>query len=75
MIPFILYASLKVGELLTKQETNFALSDVSFDVIKNNMHVYLLGSSVLAVAAAIFMGLLTFLILLLIKKLTKKEIA
>ncbi|MBS1646983.1 MAG: DUF2062 domain-containing protein [Bacteroidetes bacterium] len=73
MIPFILYSSLKVGELITHTSTSFSLSDVNFNIIKNNMQVYLYGSCVLAITVSVAIGLLTFLGLFIKKKIVKKN--
>jgi len=71
MIPFILYASLKMGELITNKESMFSISDINFESIKNNMHVYLVGACWLSVLSSLLTGVLTFIILTLVKSRKK----
>jgi glycosyltransferase involved in cell wall biosynthesis len=62
-LPFILYASLKTGELVTKEESSITISNISLENIKSNLYVYITGACVLSVVLSIFLGLLTFVIL------------
>ncbi len=73
MIPVILFASLKLGEFILNSESNFSISDINFETIKNNMHVYLIGACWLAILSSLFMGLLTLVILTYIKNRKKTQ--
>lgn len=68
LLPFVLIASLKTGELFTGREVNLSLHDISLQSIKSNLYAYLVGACVLSVLFAMFMGLLTFLTLSIIRK-------
>jgi glycosyltransferase involved in cell wall biosynthesis len=68
MIPLILYGSLKTGELLTGSAVKLQFTGLNMEVLKANaynFYVYVIGASVLSVAAALFTGLLTYLLLTL----------
>lgn len=67
MIPFILYGSIKTGEWINQVQTNFTLSGVSLESVKNNFYVYFTGALVLSVAAALVAVLLTFVVSYLVK--------
>ena len=70
MIPFILYASFWTGALVLGEN----IGDLSpeklknLDVIQSNVYQYTVGAVVLAFAAAIVMGLLSYGILKLYKR-------
>ena len=68
LLPFVLIASLKTGELFTGREVNLSLHDISLQTIKSNLYAYLVGACLLSVLFAIFMGLITFLTLSIIRK-------
>ncbi|MDI1356450.1 MAG: DUF2062 domain-containing protein [bacterium] len=70
-IPFILIASLQMGELVTGDEAHITLSNISLENMKTNLFTYLVGATVLAVSMALFMGLFTFLTLTLLSKRNK----
>jgi glycosyltransferase involved in cell wall biosynthesis len=70
MIPVIIFASYKagafwMGDKATEIDYNKSISLLS---IKNNLQQYIYGSITLAVIAAIFFGLITFVLLKLFKK-------
>ncbi len=67
MLPFILYASLKTGELVTSVKSSITISNIDMQNIKSNLYVYLVGASVLSVVFSIFMGLVTYIILKFIR--------
>lgn len=68
LLPFVLLASLRTGELATGKDVNLALRDISLETIKTNLYTYLVGATVLSVVFAVFMGLVTFITLSLIRK-------
>lgn len=68
LLPFILLASLKTGEVFTGKESNLSFRDISLQTIKLNLYTYLTGACILAVLFSIFMGLVTFISLSLIRK-------
>lgn len=68
MIPFILLASIKTGEVFLHKTSDFTLSNISLDSVKNNMGIYLTGASWLAVIASVSLGLLTYILLSIFRK-------
>ncbi len=73
LLPAILYASLKTGELITGQKSTITFKNINLENIKLNLYVYLSGACVLSLVVALFMGLLTYLILRIVRK-KKSEI-
>ncbi len=69
MIPFILFASVKAGELILGVKTGLNFhSDITFDVIKSLLMVYIVGSIALAIIMFLFSGLLSWLLLTMLRK-------
>jgi uncharacterized protein (DUF2062 family) len=68
LLPFVLLASLKTGEFFTGKKSNLSIHAISFDTIKLNLYTYLTGACILAVLFSLFMGLVTFITLSLIRK-------
>ena len=68
MIPFILYASLLTGEIVTGIKSSITIANISFENIKSNLYVYLVGATILSIVFAIFMGLLTYVSITMIRK-------
>ena len=69
MIPFIIYASLKVGGLFVSSDTLlFSENKLTFEAVKNNLTQYLIGSIVLAIFVALFFGLISYFLLSYKKK-------
>jgi glycosyltransferase involved in cell wall biosynthesis len=69
MIPFIIYASLKVGGLFVSSDTLlFSENKLTFEAVKNNLTQYLIGSFVLAIFVALFFGLISYFLLSYKKK-------
>ncbi len=69
IIPFILFVSVKTGELVlgVKTELDFH-SDITFEVIKSLLKVYVVGSIVLAILLSVFSGLISLLLLSVYRK-------
>jgi uncharacterized protein (DUF2062 family) len=67
LLPFVLIASIRTGELFTGKEVNLAISDISLKTIQLNLYTYLSGACILALIFSVFMGLLTFVTLSLIR--------
>ena len=63
-IPFVLYASSKVGQLITGQHYSYTIEEISenFEVLKH-LETYIVGSLVLSTTSAIVLGLLSFVFL------------
>lgn len=72
MIPFILLASIKTGEVFTGKPTHILFSDLSLETIRLNLYTYLVGACILSVAMALLFGLLTFVSLSLLRSRKKK---
>lgn len=72
LIPFILLASIRTGEFFTGVQTNILLTELSLDILKLNIYTYIVGACLLSVIFAIFMGILTFFSLTLIKRKRNK---
>ncbi|MEO8583986.1 MAG: DUF2062 domain-containing protein, partial [Flavitalea sp.] len=70
MIPLIIFASYKIGGLwMGTNAGNLKFSSkISLELIRNNFEQYLYGSISLAILAALVSGLLTFLLLKLLKR-------
>lgn len=67
MIPFILYASVKTGELVLTEKVNLDLNKIlTVDALKN-VYVYTVGATVLSVVVAVAGFLITFISLKLFK--------
>lgn len=67
MIPFILYASVKTGELVLSEKVNLDLNKIlTVDALKN-VYVYTVGATVLSVVVALAGFLITFIALKLFK--------
>lgn len=71
MIPLILFASFKTGELVTGQEVHLAISDISLETIKSNVYVYAVGAVWLSVVFSLFMGMITFFLTSMIRKIRR----
>ena len=62
-IPLIIWLSLMIGSPLIGGETNFIKNEISFELIKNHLFQYLIGSVILAISGAIVFGVGSFLIM------------
>ncbi len=69
MIPLILYLSFITGGIVLGTGTSFNYSsEISFDIIKDDIIQYIVGALVFGVLLATVMGLLTYLGLLIFRK-------
>ncbi|NOU38815.1 MAG: DUF2062 domain-containing protein [Ferruginibacter sp.] len=70
MIPLIIFASYKTGALwMGKNAVQLQFSNaLTVNSIKNNLQQYIYGSITLAIVAALFFGIITFILLKLFKK-------
>ena len=59
-LPLILIASLKTGEWVTGESTDFSLSTFTIEKAKENIYTYVVGACVLSVLASVGAGLLTY---------------
>ena len=68
-IPFVLYASTKVGQLVLGENYSYTMSEMTenFEVLKH-LKTYIIGSFSLATTAAIILGLLGYLIFTVIDR-------
>lgn len=72
MIPLILFASIKTGELILGKAVEVeGVGGINFDVVKAHLLQYLVGSLVLGLAVALFTGGLSYL---LMRAFRKKEL-
>lgn len=73
-IPFVLYASSKVGQFVTGEKHGYSMEEMAqnFELLKH-LKTYIIGSLVLATLAAISIGLLSYLLLVIFDR--KKFIA
>lgn len=62
-IPFIIVASLFLGSPFVHGESNFLSQEISFELVKNNLLQYLIGSAILSVTMSVISGIATFLFL------------
>jgi glycosyltransferase involved in cell wall biosynthesis len=62
-IPFIIVASLFLGSPFVHGESNFLSQEINFDLVKNNLLQYLIGSAILSVTMSVISGIATFLFL------------
>lgn len=67
ILPAILYASLWTGELITGQKSTITLTNINLENIKLNLYVYLTGACVLSIVFSLFMGMVTYLILSIVR--------
>jgi uncharacterized protein (DUF2062 family) len=70
MIPIIIFGSFKLGGLFIESNKLNIIYDkgLSLDLIKDNIVQYLIGSLVLGVTLAIFVGICTYTSLLFFRK-------
>jgi hypothetical protein len=72
MIPFIIFGSLEIGSFFVGNTKPLRFDhSITLDVVKSNLTQYLVGSFVLATAAAIVFGVGSYLLLSLSKKSIK----
>jgi uncharacterized protein (DUF2062 family) len=62
MIPLILFLSIKTGELITGTKAVFSFSDLTVMFVKEQISVYLIGATVLAVVCALISWVITYFI-------------
>ncbi len=69
LIPFILFASVKTGELILGTHTGLNFnSEITFDLIKSLLTVYITGSIVFAVVMSLFSGLISWALLAIFRR-------
>jgi uncharacterized protein (DUF2062 family) len=70
LIPFIIYGSYKIGALLVSDPRNdlFFTSEITFELVKDNLFQYIVGAITLALAAGIFGTIMTFITVTLTRK-------
>jgi glycosyltransferase involved in cell wall biosynthesis len=62
-IPFIIAASLFLGSPFVHGDSNIFSQELNFDLVKNNLLQYIIGSFILATSASAILGVATFLFL------------
>lgn len=62
-IPFIIAASLFMGSPFVHGDSNIFSQELNFDLVKNNLLQYVIGSFILATSASAILGVATFLFL------------
>ncbi|MBN1790946.1 MAG: DUF2062 domain-containing protein [Bacteroidales bacterium] len=69
MIPFILYLSYVAGGIVLSGDNHLSFSsDISLTWVRDNLFQYIIGSLIFAVVAALFFGLLTYILLKVIRR-------
>lgn len=63
LIPFIIWISLLIGSPFVGRETYFLRNEISFELIKNNLLQYLIGSLILATSASLLLGIASYFVL------------
>ena len=71
MIPVLVYASFKTGELITHTQSTFTFRHISSKNIETDAYLFLIGSCCFAVLFAFLMGLITYATLTLIRNKNK----
>ncbi|WP_312767256.1 DUF2062 domain-containing protein [Epilithonimonas sp.] len=69
-IPFIIAGSLFIGAPFVSGENNFFNQDLNFELVKNNLLQYIIGSFILATIASIIVGIGSYVLL---KKIDPKN--
>ncbi|SEW45678.1 hypothetical protein SAMN05421841_3361 [Chryseobacterium wanjuense] len=62
-IPFIIAASLFLGAPFVHGESNILNQELNFELVKNNLLQYVIGSAILATTISVISGIATFLFL------------
>ncbi len=62
-IPLIIAASLFIGAPFVEGETNFLSHELNFELVKNHLLQYIIGSLILATTVSAVSGIITFLFL------------
>jgi glycosyltransferase involved in cell wall biosynthesis len=62
-IPFIIAAALLLGAPFVSGESNILSQDLNFDLVKNNLLQYVIGSLILATSMSFISGIVAFLFL------------
>jgi len=62
-IPFIIAASLFLGSPFVQGDSNILIGELNFELIKNNLLQYVIGSTILATTMSLILGTGTFLFL------------
>ncbi|MCE3074871.1 DUF2062 domain-containing protein [Chryseobacterium gwangjuense] len=62
-IPFVIAASLFLGAPFVSGDSNVFSQDLNFDLVKNNLLQYVIGSMILASTTSLLSGIATFLFL------------
>ncbi len=70
MIPFLLYGSLKTGQLVLRKDVtdNIINSSLTIETMKLHLFEYVIGSMIFALIMAILLGLATYFILKMVGK-------
>lgn len=63
LIPFVLYASVKTGELVLGQKVNLDFSKLLSIETLNNLYVYYIGATVLSIIAGVAGFIFTWILL------------
>lgn len=68
MIPFILFGSFATGAWVMNRPLTLSLDNISFETVTQHLLQYVLGSFIFAIACAVVLGGLTYLILSIFRK-------
>ena len=73
-IPFILFASFYTGALVFQKDFLMRFStNISFEIIKQDLFQYVTGAIVLAVVTGLFAGLISYLLMCFFRKNKKQD--
>jgi glycosyltransferase involved in cell wall biosynthesis len=67
MIPALVYASFKTGELITQTKSTFSFRHITSQNVEQDTYLFLIGSCSFAVVFAFLMGLITYIALTIIR--------
>ena len=62
-IPFVLYASFKVGQFVLGEEFSFSMQEITQEAAFKHMEIYIIGSLALSVFSALTIGFLAYIFL------------
>jgi glycosyltransferase involved in cell wall biosynthesis len=73
-IPFVIYASLKVGSYFVDNEISLKFDkSLTFEAVKNHIEQYLIGSLILAVITAAVFGIVAYFFLIIFSTFKNKK--
>lgn len=68
MIPFILYGSMKIGDIIYPSDITISLDSITLESVYTSLLQYIIGSIALAILSGLAISLLSYLFLTVIRK-------